>query len=856
MFKKSFKKIIGILVLIIIISTAVFGSVITADAAFVECDRISGDNNNDNDYSTWGKVIKSYLVPCSDNTYMRFDVNAYQGKYYVEYYSSDFKQLSSKIIDYELPIFGGFYATANNYYVLSGQNNYYENNNVECYRLTKYDKNWNRITSVGLYDCNTYRPFAYGSARFAELGNYLIVRTCHEMYKSSDGKNHQASVTIQYNTANMTVTDSCTAVKNSKWGYVSHSFNQFIKLENNRIIAVDHGDAYPRSISLIKFTNDASDGNSIDNKSQVYDILKFPGGIGDNYTGASIGGFEISSSSYLIAFNSVAHNDTYYSNRFRHIYVAVLGKDNSYSLKHYSLPTATSSPSTPHLVKISNTEFLLLWNEGNDLKYVKLNHCGDVLTPTYTVKNTPLTDCQPIVANGKIIWYSYRYNYTYFNMIDRYDVSQFNCKEIYTGHNNYINSYPTSPTGQGTKKCTKCGEIEYFSTQTSIDIKFKKETAEYYGAYNSNTVYDVSQKIMFKDNNINNSSLIITSSDSKNTTIKEDYLSFKKEGVYTVTFTHKLNPTVKKSYKIKVYHTDSNNNASCDKCRKSISVTSNKDGLYKFANKVYHLKNRKLVRDTGVKKYNGVLYHYKNGVQSSGSLLYKYNGVWTYFKNGTINKSNTLVKHTNGKWYHVKNGKLYKDTTLFKYNGQWYHLKNGVKSNFTGLYKYKNNWYYIKNGAKCMDDTLVKHTNGKWYHVKNGKVTKNTGIVYYNNKMYYVKNGVKSNLTTLVKIYDSWVYIKNGKQSFDTTLLKYKGTWVYINNGYLDKYSDTLVKYSGKWYHVKNGKLAKDTAIVYYNGRRYYVKNGTVRFIDGIVKVNGLSYWINDGVVYTQILYR
>ena len=70
------KKIIGVLILIIIISTAIFGSVVTADAAFIECDRVSGDNNKDNNYATWSKVIKSYLVPCSDNTYMRFDVNA------------------------------------------------------------------------------------------------------------------------------------------------------------------------------------------------------------------------------------------------------------------------------------------------------------------------------------------------------------------------------------------------------------------------------------------------------------------------------------------------------------------------------------------------------------------------------------------------------------------------------------------------------------------------------------------------------------------------------------------------------------------------------------------------------------
>ena len=34
------------------------------------------------------------------------------------------------------------------YYIVSGQNNPDELADVECFRITKYDKNWNRITSA------------------------------------------------------------------------------------------------------------------------------------------------------------------------------------------------------------------------------------------------------------------------------------------------------------------------------------------------------------------------------------------------------------------------------------------------------------------------------------------------------------------------------------------------------------------------------------------------------------------------------------------------------------------------------------------------------------------------------------
>ena len=170
---------------------------------------------------------------------------------YVEYYDSEYNVIAYNQIPTELPIFGGFYEGSDAYYLVTGQSNNNELADVECYRITKYDKNWNRITSTGLSDCNTTVPFMAGSLRMTEANGYLLIRTCHQMYTSEDGYNHQANVTIQVDENQMQITDYYTDIMNVSYGYVSHSFNQFIKTDGNHIVAVDHGDAYPGSIPLI-----------------------------------------------------------------------------------------------------------------------------------------------------------------------------------------------------------------------------------------------------------------------------------------------------------------------------------------------------------------------------------------------------------------------------------------------------------------------------------------------------------------------------------------------------------------------------------------------------------------------------
>ena len=211
-----------------------------------------------------------------------------------EKYDRNFQFISGQEIQLELPIYGGVYLGEDYNFVVVGQMNPDEDDAVEVFRIVRYSKDWVRQASASLYGANTYIPFDAGSLRFARSGDILYIRTAHEMYADESGVHHQANVMISVRISDMTVTDQLTRVLNKKYGYVSHSFNQFIKTEGNNIIAVDHGDAYPRSIVLLKYNTDFTTGIFVPDyftPCTKVNMMVFSGTGGQNYTGASIGGF-------------------------------------------------------------------------------------------------------------------------------------------------------------------------------------------------------------------------------------------------------------------------------------------------------------------------------------------------------------------------------------------------------------------------------------------------------------------------------------------------------------------------------------------------------------------------------------
>lgn len=544
-------------------------------AVISTCIAYSGSNTESQNYQTWSKPIRSYLTNTSDGRLMT--VQYVDSKNYVvaTYYDEDYNYLGEKHIIEELPLFGAFYETALNYYIISGQKNPDELSDVECFRITKYDKNWNRISSAGLFDCNTTVPFDAGCVRVSECDKYLLIRTSHEMYKTGDGLNHQANVTIQLDTDIMKITDSYTSIMNVNMGYVSHSFNQFIKIENNNIVAVDHGDANPRSIVLCKYNTDLSDGTFADNYRccTTTDFIKISGKYGNNYTGISVGGFEISNTDYIIAGSAVDYNSYVDYSRasqekeIRNIFVSTVDKTTNEAAMKYitSYSDGDSDASTPQLVKIYDDRFVLLWSRDNMVYYIQLDGDGNCVGNIESIEGN-LSDCVPVVINNEIKWYVWSNNNIDFYSINL-STSKASVTKIENGHKYTVLS---AGSGKVTLKCSICGETKMASIFTEINAlagtrKYNDNGGySFSGRYGFKSEYKIGDRIdveiTHKESNefgkcIDES--VITSSDPSIAVVKKDnfgkeYIDVLRSGIVTIAVSSKYDPTVSKSYIITV----------------------------------------------------------------------------------------------------------------------------------------------------------------------------------------------------------------------------------------------------------------------------------------------------------------
>lgn len=363
------------------------------------------NNKNTNNYGSYGRKVYSYLTEINSNKLMRVEGKS-DGAVHVEYLDRTGKVTSKKTIKKELAEFEGFFAGKDAYFIVFGQNNLKENDKLEVLRVVKYDKSWNRKAACSIKKINTYIPVDAGSLRMAENNGILYIHTCHEMYAGDDGLHHQANMTFEITESSMNLKDSYTGVMNLSEGYVSHSFNQFIRIANGMVYRVDHGDAHPRGIA---FTGYPVSGK-MSNPTTRGTLVSFDGGTGANYTGASLGGFEISKTNAIVAYNQ----DVEMYGNVRNICVTALdlkaGDVKTYKITNYK-SNAEWTCLTPQLVKLTDRHFYLMWIEQNiktgkeRCGYTRLDIQGKkVGGHNYT--NWTLSDCQPTrLSDGSLAWY-------------------------------------------------------------------------------------------------------------------------------------------------------------------------------------------------------------------------------------------------------------------------------------------------------------------------------------------------------------------------------------------------------------------------------------------------------------------
>lgn len=423
------------------------------------------DNLNDQNYHTYGNLVSSYLVE-EEGAYMRVqfvagkssssaeDVSTEGAKkdlLLVEYYDEQFQLKTQKYIEEEkkLESLAGFYAGRGYYYVVWKQNLDEKNWSADqtFMRVLKYDKTWQLQGSVDLNSDNgsfcgsdsnggVVYPCEAGSLRMAEYGGHLYINSC---YKGVDG--HQRSMMFDLVESDLSpVQTDCALAYYYAW--VSHSYNQFLLIDEGlspgRMVTLNHGDGgNHRGSALGQYELD-TEYNSLSKPSNK-EITTFScvggedaSGSVRNYTGASLGGLERSEASYLVAGNSIEQEEkTFLTSSQRNIFVTATSRTdltientNVYWLTDHAEGEGVEI-STPQLVKMNDTRFLVIWREGKQipheigtLKYRFVDAEGRPLGETKTAAGE-ITDCKPIVKDGKAVWYSSSDNEgVYFYTID------------------------------------------------------------------------------------------------------------------------------------------------------------------------------------------------------------------------------------------------------------------------------------------------------------------------------------------------------------------------------------------------------------------------------------------------------
>lgn len=407
--RKKLKEILVYLVTLVIVTTSLTYSASAAQEEYVT--KLTGKciyNKDYHHYTVRSCPMETFIYEDGNGAFVR--VQKDEASVLLETYDVNNKLTDAKSVEMELPIFGGFYNGDESYFLVFGKTNQEESNENEVIRVVKYTKNWERVSALSIYGANTYIPFDAGCVRMTETAGKLYLHTSHEMYATSDGLNHQANMTFVIDQKEMSVVDKYYDIMNVSYGYVSHSFNQFIQTDGTYIYRVDHGDAYPRSIVLTKCDADGS-------ITYVYYTNVIPlnntGEIGANATGASVGGFELSNDNCIIAGNCVDYtkeNADAYGNR--NIFIAVTDKKlNSTSVKWITNYTEADNTgvSTPQLVKINDDRYIVIWRESTEsnviTRSVVINGKGELQSEVNSF-DFPLSDCQPVYCkDGMIRWF-------------------------------------------------------------------------------------------------------------------------------------------------------------------------------------------------------------------------------------------------------------------------------------------------------------------------------------------------------------------------------------------------------------------------------------------------------------------
>ncbi len=405
-------------------------SIVSAAGDILEVSGTAPENSIDTSthyYDNQDKTVKGYMYQSGEDTITRVEYVASLKKIVVETYDMASGELKkSKQIDMKLSVFGGFFAGEKYNYIVEGENNADEDPNKEVFTVIRYTKDWSSWKSKSLVGINTQYPFDAGSCDMTEYGGKLYIHTCHQMFKSSDGLNHQANMSFILDEENMIFDSYYTTVyQNNVFGYFSHSFDQRIINDGEKIYIYDHGDAIPRALGLKCYDPSTRDFKS----SKIVDI---PGSYGANYTSITTGDMTYSADNIIIGAKMADLSGGTLDNHtdLKDIYLLVTPKSSigqnsnakTIKLTDYAGKTGLdiNRNSAPHITKVSDDKFIVMWKESTGslnwwsssdtkvrVKIAVVDGNGRLEGSIMENTDIELSDCEPILcSDGNVRWYA------------------------------------------------------------------------------------------------------------------------------------------------------------------------------------------------------------------------------------------------------------------------------------------------------------------------------------------------------------------------------------------------------------------------------------------------------------------
>lgn len=219
------------------------------------------------------------------------------------------KVVASRKVDLEGWTLHAFHVGADGrYYLVVGRENSKERDSFTTLQVRAYSSAWEPVGTAAIRgDAATLGIGVAHELRASTVlaDGVLVVHMARFLFGGGSIA-HQANLTFAVDTATMRPYRPEETYGDT---YVSHSFGQFVDVAGKDAVFVDHGDAYPRALTLVTlrdFFDPAAEVTS-DRHTVLRLLPKGKQGLGENYTGTTLNGMVAGPSGALSVGASLPH---------------------------------------------------------------------------------------------------------------------------------------------------------------------------------------------------------------------------------------------------------------------------------------------------------------------------------------------------------------------------------------------------------------------------------------------------------------------------------------------------------------------------------------------------------------------